>query len=125
MHLCLRDNHNGRLLPENATHRLFAQAVSDYFENMENAHSWKKAAISTAHEFSRKASAERLIRMYRTLLQKESQGKFANKEVLDTWDKLLISLKTEWTLLSEKADVIRRAVRKEYKKDRQGNDPAQ
>ncbi len=112
----VRDNHNGRLLPEDATSRLFAQAVSDYIENKENAHSWKKAALSTAHDFSRDASTERLITMYRNLLRKGSQKEVADKDILDPWDKLLLSLKTEWTLLSEKAEVIMHTVQKSKKR---------
>lgn len=119
----VRDNQNGRLLPEDADTEMFARAVTDFFKNRENSSSWQKAAQDTAQEFSREASAEKLISMYQYIMHKGTQDGSPHKDELALWDKLLMSLKTEWTLLSERAGVIKGAVQKESSNNRQDNDP--
>lgn len=113
------NNYNGRLLPENVDTDLFARVVTEFFENPETARSWKKAAIDTAHKFSREISAEKLVRLFQNIMRIKGRNEYAEKDVLDPWDRLLMSLKTEWTLLSERANIIKRAVQKENIKNRQ------
>ncbi len=110
------DNRNGRLLPENTSSQVFAETIINFFANRDNAHSWRKAAACTAHEFSRDASVEKLIGMYQSLLEENAQNESMKKDTFDPWDKLLISLKTEWEILSEKANAIIHVVQEEYLK---------
>lgn len=110
------DNQNGRLLPENASSELFAETIIDFFKRKDNADSWRKTARDTAHEFSRETSAKKLIEVYKSLLAEKSQRESTKMDAFDPWDKLLRSLKTEWEILSEKANVIMHAVQEEYSK---------
>jgi glycosyltransferase involved in cell wall biosynthesis len=110
------DNRNGRLLPENASSELFAETIIDFFERKDNADFWRKAAGDTAHEFSRLASADKLMGVYQSVLKETSRGEFTKQDAFDPWDLLLRSLKTEWEILSEKANVIIQTVQEEYLK---------
>jgi 1,2-diacylglycerol 3-alpha-glucosyltransferase len=110
------DNHNGRLLPENASSGLFAETIIDFFKRKDKADFWRKAAGDTAHEFSRQASVNKLMGVYQSVRKEISQGEMTKLDAFDPWDKLLRSLKVEWEILSEKANVIIQTVQEEYLK---------
>jgi ABC-type sugar transport system substrate-binding protein len=110
------DSQNGRLLPENASSKLFAETIVDFFKNKGSVDSWRKAARGTAHEFSRETSAEKLVAVYQSLLKEKMQDDATKNAAIDPWDKLLRSLKTEWEILSRKANVILHVVQEEYLK---------
>ncbi len=118
------DNHNGRLLPENTSFQGFSKAVVDFFNRPEHDRSWGKAALNTAREFSRDRCADRLVRVYESLLSRQPASRYSEDEMSDTWDKLLTTLKTEWTMLSERANVIRHAVQG-TEDGKKGDDPTQ
>ncbi|WP_045217108.1 glycosyltransferase [Desulfonatronovibrio magnus] len=118
------DHHNGRLLPENTSFQEFSKAVIEFFNRPEHDRSWEKAALNTAREFSRDRCADRLIRLYESLLSRQPASRYSEEEMSDTWDKLLTSLKTEWTMLSERAKVIRHAVQG-TENGKKGDDPTQ
>lgn len=113
----VQDKYNGRLLDENASPGMFAQAVADFFAEPEKAGAWEKAAFDTAREFSRQRSAQKLISTYQSVLKEQKQDKPAEENIPDGWDKLLLSLKTEWNMLSEKANALIHAVQNKEIKD--------
>lgn len=108
------DHQNGRLLPEDASIQLFADTVIDFFRSEHHANSWRKNASDTAHEFSRKVSAEKLVDVYQFLIDSKPQIIFKEDDVFEPWDKLLISLTTEWKLISEKAQVIKSVLQDQF-----------
>jgi glycosyltransferase involved in cell wall biosynthesis len=110
----VEDNQNGRLLPENTSSQVFAETIIDFFERARVADSWCKAADDTARKFSRDVSAEKLIRIYQSVREEKLQEQITEKDAFDPWDKLLISLKTEWEIISEKAKVIIQTVQEQY-----------
>ena len=105
------DDQNGRLLPGDAPSQLFAETIVDFFERKDNADPWREGAINTARKFSRDASAEKLVKVYRSLHEKNLQGKFKSDKKLDAWDNLQRSMETEWKLLSEKMGSLIETVR--------------
>lgn len=115
----VQDKYNGRLLDENASPGMFAQAAADFFAEPEKAGAWKKAARDTALEFSRERSAQKLISTYQSVLKEQKQDKPAEENIPDGWDKLLLSLKAEWTVLSDRANAFMNAVQNKEKKDAQ------
>jgi 1,2-diacylglycerol 3-alpha-glucosyltransferase len=111
------DQKNGRLLPEDAPPESFADSVVDFFEDKKTADGWRQAVAETADEFSRETSAEKMSDLYRSLrLEKLFHDAMAKEEVFDPWDELLRSFRTEWEILSEKANVIMQAVQEKYSK---------
>lgn len=115
----VRDKYNGRLLDENASPEMFARAVADFFTAPEQTNAWEKAACDTAREFSRERSAQKLINTYQSVLKEQKQDKPAEENIPDGWDKLLLSLKAEWTVLSDRANAFMNAVQNKEKKDAQ------
>lgn len=111
----VRDNYNGRLLDGDATTEDFAQAIAKFLDKKGGKLDWEKGAQETAMIFSREASAQKLIDTYKSLLKEKEIDRFSDKDMPDTWDKLLLSIKTEWSILSEKANVLMHAVQDKEK----------
>ena len=111
------DRKNGRLLPEDAPPSSFAESVVAFFDKQDATDEWRKAVHDTAKEFSRKTSAEKMLALYRSLREEQLRHEAMGKaDVFDPWDELLRSFKTEWEILSEKANVIMHAVQERYSK---------
>jgi glycosyltransferase involved in cell wall biosynthesis len=98
----VRDGQNGRLLPETTPPRYFAQAMEEYVRNPSCHSDWHKEALKTSESFSRRASAEKLIHLYKSIVGDNYKTDTDDKEQLVPWDLLLQRLKTEWDLFSEK-----------------------
>lgn len=97
----VEDKQNGRLLPGDASEGAFAESIIEYFQKEGESDSWPEAAGRSAEEFSRKTSADKLSRLYRSL-----RDETIEHGPLDPMDELLRSLKAEWEILSEKATAI-------------------
>ncbi|MFN2342576.1 MAG: glycosyltransferase [Desulfonatronovibrio sp.] len=113
----VRDDYNGRLLNQDASAETFGQVIADFFDQKELAGRWEKGTNNTAREFSRENSVQKLINTYQSLLEEKENGETPEKDLSDAWDKLLLSLKTEWSMLSEKANVLMKAVENKEKND--------
>ncbi|MFP4129103.1 MAG: glycosyltransferase [Desulfonatronovibrio sp.] len=113
----VRDDYNGRLLNQETSAETFGQAIADFFDKKNLARTWGKGAYHTAGQFSREVCAQKLINTYQSLLEEKENGEAAEKDLPDAWDKLLLSLKTEWNMLFEKANVLMKAVQNKEKND--------
>jgi 1,2-diacylglycerol 3-alpha-glucosyltransferase len=108
----VEDGRNGRLLAENASSRIFAAAIEDFFKDSKMADRWGRQALETAHSMSRTVCARRLERLYRSALT----NRFDRPEVQITdelipWESLLEGIKVEWELLTEKTTAAMSALR--------------
>jgi glycosyltransferase involved in cell wall biosynthesis len=92
---------NGRLLDKNASHKAFAEAISDFFSNNIMAAQWRRRAAETAKSFSRERCAERMFRLYQSVIAEYKKYTVETDDLIP-WDKLLRSLAAEWELISEK-----------------------
>ncbi|MFP4237597.1 MAG: glycosyltransferase [Desulfonatronovibrio sp.] len=113
----VRDDYNGRLLNQETSAETFGQTIADFFDKKNLDHRWEKGAYHTAGEFSREACVQKLINTYQSLLEEKENDETAEKDLPDAWDKLLLSLKTEWSMLFEKANVLMKAVQNKEKND--------
>jgi glycosyltransferase involved in cell wall biosynthesis len=94
----VQDGRNGRLLPAKAPPGLFSTAIRELAEDPQKIARWGRAAMKTSSRFSRDRCAERLCAFYRTL-----SNRAASTAGMSALDSLILSLKTEWDLLAEKA----------------------
>jgi 1,2-diacylglycerol 3-alpha-glucosyltransferase len=110
----VEDRVNGRLLRQDTLPDRFARAVEEFFADDSLRHSWAKGAARTALGFSREASAEKLERLYISVLE---QGRLpadqTEEETFLRWNHLRDSIKLEWDLLREKALAAALAVKGE------------
>jgi 1,2-diacylglycerol 3-alpha-glucosyltransferase len=95
----VEDGRNGLLLAETASQQYFAQAIRKFTEDATRAEKWRKEALKTANRFCRETSADRLVRLYQSILGSASDQK--NDELIP-WNNLRRRLKAEWVLISEK-----------------------
>jgi len=100
------DGSNGRLLPQDALGKKFAQAIREACDE-ETLAAWRKQALQTAKEFSRQASAGKLEEVYREALTAERHSAVPE---LDAWDGLLETLRAEWELAASKFSAAIEAV---------------
>jgi glycosyltransferase involved in cell wall biosynthesis len=96
------DGRNGRLLRDDASPVIFAQALAEFFKDSEMASTWQREAIDTARRFSRQECSNNLLRFYEELLRSYSPRVDEPDEIL-SWEKVLRTLKVEWDLIAEKA----------------------
>jgi len=106
---------NGILLPPDTSEYIFSETVRDAILSSQKLSRWGKAALETAGRFDRKKCAEKLFRLYESVLA-DSEG-YAGTEngYLKTWEKLLAAIRTEWDLVSEKAKAAIKIVGKDQK----------
>ncbi len=100
------DGVNGRLLQEDASPEHFAANILDILADKENFEKLQGSALETARGFSRKATAAKMARLYRSLRRDQGHEKTGDNTFLDPLDELFQSLKIEWDLLSEKASAL-------------------
>ncbi len=113
----VEEDRNGRLLPGGSPPELFAEAVSDFFDDREKAQRWKTGAQETANRFSRQACAERLLEVYESAIEAHAEPSRTMSEDLDPWNRLRRRLKAEWDLMSQKAAASLESFREEEEAD--------
>jgi hypothetical protein len=106
----VEDGLNGRLLSETASQQSFARAIRRFTEDATLAKEWQREALNTANRFSRERSAERLFRLYQSILGYRSDYK--NDELI-SFDTILRRLKAEWELISEKTKAAAKVIRED------------
>lgn len=106
------DGINGRLLSGNAEEQNFSRAISEICSGPKILTQWSARALEKASYFSRQACADRLVEIYQEVLENDQGYGVWPASSFDAWDKLLISMKTEWKIISEKAGALARAVQK-------------
>jgi 1,2-diacylglycerol 3-alpha-glucosyltransferase len=102
------DGRNGRLLSETASPQSFAQAIREFSGDTTRAKEWQKEALKTANRFSRERSADRLVRLYQSILGYGTDHK--NHELIP-FDTLRRRLKAEWELISEKTKAASKLIK--------------
>ncbi|MBD3309026.1 glycosyltransferase [candidate division KSB3 bacterium] len=93
------DRHNGRLLhsEESST---FADALEEMAAlSRQEYHDWQKAALETAHRFSREASVEKMLHVYENLCNVTQKSRGLED---DTWHTLLREVRQEWDIWSNR-----------------------
>ncbi|MEJ2428258.1 MAG: glycosyltransferase [Deltaproteobacteria bacterium] len=108
----VQDGKNGRLLAETASPQSFAQALHCFTQDATRAKEWQKEALKTADRFSRQTSADRLVRLYQSILGYKPDPK---KDELVRWNNLLRRLKAEWELISEKTKAVAKVIQEDDK----------
>jgi 1,2-diacylglycerol 3-alpha-glucosyltransferase len=106
----VEDGQNGRLLSEGTSQQSFAQAIRNFFEDATRAEEWQKEALKTAKCFSRETSADRMVRLYQSILGYRSDQK---KDELIHWNNLLRRLRVEWELISEKTKAVAKVIKED------------
>jgi glycogen synthase len=103
---------NGRLLPADTSAENFAHSILQHLREKSTATAWRREALETAQQFSRERSAEKLIALYSSL-HREQQQATAQADNIEPWQELILSLKVEWDLLSEKANALLNSLQSE------------
>jgi 1,2-diacylglycerol 3-alpha-glucosyltransferase len=104
----IRHNRNGVLLDGGANTKAFSRTICDAVSHPEKTAAWKECALRTAQDFSRKVCAQKLSNLYEHAISQES-GDMENKETdMEPWETFLLAIRTEWNLISEKAQTIAR-----------------
>jgi hypothetical protein len=106
----VEDGQNGRLLSETASQQSFAQAIRSFFEDATRAKAWQEEALKTASRYSRETSADRMVRLYQSILGYRSDQK---KDELIRWNNLLRRLRAEWELISEKTKAVAKVIKED------------
>jgi hypothetical protein len=96
------DDGNGCLLPSDASEELFSRKIAEFRKNEERAERWQKEARRTAQRLSRDNCARELENIYRSVLESNRIHSDGSGAELDSWDKLLNGIQTEWELMTQK-----------------------
>jgi len=108
----VKHSENGFLLESNATEKMFAESVEHAARRPELMSRMRKAALQTAKAFAREVCAQKLYALYESAAA-ESDRQFENAKYPDAWEKLLLAIRTEWELFSEKTKAALRTINNE------------
>lgn len=97
----LEHDRNGVMLPADASEKLFAETLIDIIREPGKREAWRSNALNTAQKFSRKTSAEKLVKLYERIISGKYLPHATEKDMLDT---AVLAVKAEWELLQEKID---------------------
>lgn len=109
----VQDKENGRLLPAETSPEGFADAILEGVDQCEQTTTWRKAALQRAYQFSRETTADTLEKLYQKVRQDQQHNPTESHDSgLDPWDELIHSLRTEWEILSGKANALMNSLQK-------------
>ena len=100
----VRDNINGRLLPEDASPKTLSTALTELVRTLpdRNADLGRKA-LETADAYGREASRRKLTALYQELMETLKQKRpHQDAGVMEPWEALLGGIQAEWDLLTQK-----------------------
>jgi 1,2-diacylglycerol 3-alpha-glucosyltransferase len=98
----IQDGQNGRLLPADASRENFAAALQEFRSEPDLAKKWISAARHTAQRFSRNTCAEKMEKLYLTVLNRCNDDFPEAVADIGPFDALSHRIKTEWELWSLK-----------------------
>ena len=104
----VRHNQNGILLPADADITAFSRAISDAVSHPEKTAAWQDLARKTARDFSREACAQKLSDLYEHAISQHNGALDIDETDTEPWDSFLRAIRTEWNLITEKAQTIAR-----------------
>jgi len=104
---------NGILLRGDASEQLFSHTVRDAILAPQKLSRWGKAALQSAGQFDRKKCAEKLFRLYQSVIDDSERYAWGENGYLKTWEKLLAAIRIEWDLVFEKAKATIKTVGKD------------
>jgi 1,2-diacylglycerol 3-alpha-glucosyltransferase len=107
------DHRNGRLLPEDSSPQSFAEKIKELQEDSGKLEEQSKEAHRTAEQFSRKKSAEKLARLYQSLLDGKSIADTERYAAFTPLEELFNDMKIEWDILTEKTSALIKTVQQE------------
>ncbi len=102
----VKSGENGELLDDHAIPDEFANAVEEYLSGKEKISRAKAGGLNTAKQFSRKASVAKLIDLYERVLNVSRPKRTYHTKSIESWEKILRNIKTEWELISEKTKAL-------------------
>jgi len=104
----VRHNQNGMLLPGDADNPAFSRALCDAVSHPEKTAAWQECAWQTARDFSRDACAKKMSDLYEHALSHRNGAPDMDETDMEPWDTFLLAIRTEWDLITEKAQTIAR-----------------
>lgn len=107
------DQRNGRLLPEDSSPQNFAGKIKELQEDRRKLEEQSKEAHRTAEKFSRKNSAEKLTRLYQSLLESKNIADTERYAAFTPLEELINDMKIEWDILTEKTSALIKTVQDE------------
>ena len=107
------DQRNGRLLPEDTPPQIFAEEIKVMQGNHRKLEEQSREACRTAEQFSRKKSAEKLARLYQSLLDSKSTADTERYAAFTPLEELINDMKIEWDILTEKTSALIKTVQDE------------
>ncbi len=107
------DQCNGRLLPEDTSAQIFAEKIKELQEDRRKLEEQSKEARRTAEKFSRKKSAEKLVRLYQSLLDRNTTADIDHNGAFAPLEELFDAMKIEWEILTEKTSALLKTVQQE------------
>ena len=102
----VRDRHNGRLLPADATIEHFARALSGTVRSPESRRRWSEAARRTAMEFDRSRTDDKLQRLYRQLIEENGSKLKETNAVARVLNPIIGRIGTEGRIIADKAGAL-------------------
>jgi len=103
----VKDGHNGILLPEDSSEEAFASALKPLLSKLPG--DMTQAAMETAKLFSDEHTTKTLLECYQERIQNH-QPTDTYPEGMESWERFLVGIRTEWDLLSEKAAATLEAI---------------
>jgi glycogen synthase len=104
----VRPKRNGMLLSDNTDAKAFSQAICDAVSHPEKTAAWQDCAWQTARDFSRKTCARKLSDLYEHAISQRNGASDLEETDMEPWDTFLRAIRTEWNLITEKAQTIAR-----------------
>jgi 1,2-diacylglycerol 3-alpha-glucosyltransferase len=105
-------NRNGLLLDGDTDFKAFSQTLCDAVSHPEKTAVWQKYALQTAQDFSRKTCAQKLSDLYEYAISQENGAPDGASDMeqtdMEPWEMFLLAVRTEWDLITEKAQTIAR-----------------
>lgn len=102
----VRDRHNGRLLPADATIEHFARALSGAVHSLESRGRWSEAARRTAMEFDRIKTGDKLQQLYQQLIEENGNKLKETNAVARVLNPIIERISTEGRIIADKAGAL-------------------
>jgi len=102
----VRDRHNGRLLPADATVEHFARALSGAVRSLDSRRRWSEAARRTAAEFDRIKTSDKLQQLYQQLFEENGNKLKETNAVARVLNPIIERISTEGRIIADKAGAL-------------------